>query len=252
MAVANGTSGRAIVTGGASGIGLGIARRLRQDGFQVTIVSRDAAKLAAACVELGEGAEFLVCDVGRRESVQAMASAIRSRYAEIAVLVNNAGIMKTTFLSTPSSEMDRIWDETFDVNLKGVMMVSQELLPMMRSPGGRIVNISSTVAYNGGSVPGLIAYSASKAGMSGLTMALARELASQDITVNAVAPGMIEETGLTGTFDDERKARIRQVIPLGRPGLPHEVAAAVSYLASADAGYVTGTVMSVNGGWIFR
>ncbi|MCD2172272.1 SDR family NAD(P)-dependent oxidoreductase [Rhizobium sp. C4] len=246
------TSGRAIVTGGATGIGLGIAKRLSADGFAVTLVSRDRERLQSACSEVGGGADFIVCDVGNRNSVQALASEVRSRHGEIAVLVNNAGIMKTTLLSTPADEMDRIWDETLAVNLKGAMMVSQELAPILRSPGGRIINLSSTVAYNGGSVPGLIAYSASKAGITGLTMALARELAERDITVNAVAPGMIEDTGLTGTFDASRKARIQQILPLKRPGQPHEVAAAVSYLASPDAGYVTGTVMSVNGGWIFR
>lgn len=246
------TSGRAIVTGGATGIGLGIAKRLKADGFDVTIVSRDQSRLQSACAGIEGGADFLVCDVGIRQSVQAMAAEIRGRYREITVLVNNAGIMETTRLTTPSDEMDRIWDETLRVNLKGSMMVSQELAPLIRSPGGRIVNLSSTVAYNGGSVPGLIAYSASKAGITGLTMALARELAERDITVNAVAPGMIEETGLTGTFDEARKARIQQILPLRRPGQPSEVAAAVSYLASPEAAYVTGTVMSVNGGWIFR
>lgn len=247
-----GAKGRAVVTGGATGIGLGIAKRLALDGFDMTIVSRDKARLEAACAEIGAGAEHIVCDVSDRASVRALAAEAASRYSEIAVLVNNAGIMKTTLLATPSEEMDKVWDETFAINLKGAMMVSQEFAGILCSPGGRIVNLSSTVAYNGGSVPGLIAYSASKAGITGLTMALARELAGRDITVNAVAPGMIEETGLTGTFDDARKARIQQILPLRRPGMPHEVAAAVSYFASPDAGYVTGSVMSVNGGWIFR
>ncbi len=250
--MASGGEGRAIVTGGATGIGLGIARRLKQDGFDVTIVSRDEARLKAACAGIGGGADCIAADISERSSVKALAAEVARRYGEIAVLVNNAGVMMTTTLSTPSDEMDRLWDETFAINLKGTMMVSQELAPILRSPGGRIVNLSSTVAYNGGSVPGLIAYSASKAGITGLTMALARELAPRDITVNAVAPGMIEETGLTGTFDEARKARIQQILPLRRPGLPHEVAAAVSYLCAPEAGYVTGSILSVNGGWIFR
>ncbi|MBD0417328.1 SDR family NAD(P)-dependent oxidoreductase [Oryzicola mucosus] len=244
--------GRAIITGGATGIGLGIAKRLKADGFDITIVSRDKAKLEAACAEIGAGVDYIVADVSERAGVKVLAADIGRRYGQIVALINNAGIMKTTSLETPSEDMDRIWDETFAVNLKGTMMVSQELAPIIRSPGGRIINLSSTVSYNGGSVPGLLAYSASKAGLNGLTMALARELAARDITVNAVAPGMIEDTGLTGTFDEARKARIKQILPLGRPGLPFEVAAAVSYLASPEAGYVTGSVMSVNGGWIFR
>ena len=131
------------------------------------------------------------------------------------------------------------------------MFVTHALADMIRSPGGRIVNLSSISGLNGGTVPGMLAYSASKAGINGLTLALAREFAPRDITVNAVAPGMIEETGLTGTFDEARKARARAMIPLGRPGLPREIASAVSWLASADGGYVTGSIISVNGGWRF-
>lgn len=246
------TKGRAIVTGGSSGLGLAIARRLASDGFSITVTGRSEARLREAVTKIGQGTDYLVADVSHRAEVEAMAAEIGRRHGEVAVLVNNAGIMKTTNLATPGDELERIWDETLDINLKGTLLVSHALAPLLKSPGGRIVNLSSTVAYNGGSVPGMLAYSASKAGINGLTMALARELAARDITVNAVAPGMIDETGLTGTFDEARRERIKAILPLRRPGLPHEVAAAVSYLVSDDAGYVTGSVASVNGGWIFR
>lgn len=246
------TLGHAVVTGGSSGIGLAIARRLVQDGFTVTIVGRNEARLQQSCADIGEGVDFLLANVADRAEVNAMAQEAQRRHGEITVLVNNAGVMMHTTLDTDADELERLWDETMSINLKGMMFVTYAFAPFLKSPGGRVINMSSSTGHNGGSVPGLLAYAASKAGINGLTMALARELALRDITVNAVAPGMIEETGLTGTFDDERKERVKKILPLKRAGQPREIAAAVSYLASPDGGYVTGQVLGVNGGWIFR
>src|SRR5208337_2053585 len=125
---------------------------------------------------------------------------LRQTHGVIDVLVNNAGIMKTTSLQTDPDELERVWDETLNTNLKGILLVSHALADLIRAPGGRIVNMSSISSQNGGTQPGMLAYSASKAGVNGLTMALAREFAPRGVTVNAIAPGMIEETGLTGTF----------------------------------------------------
>ena len=241
----------AVVTGGSSGIGLAVARRLAQDGYRTVVAGRDQARLKDACAQIGCRASALTVDVSKRADVAAFAEKIRRAYATVDVLVNNAGIMRTTSLKTGAEELERIWDETLGINLKGVLLVSHALADMIRSPGGRIINMSSIASQTGGAVAGMLAYSASKAGVNGLTLALAREFAARGITVNAVAPGMIEETGLTGTFDDERKARARAMIPIGRAGLPHEIAAAVAWLASEDAGYVTGSIVSVNGGWRF-
>jgi len=243
---------RAIITGGSSGIGLAIAKRLLHDGFAVTIVGRNEKRLREAVLTLGGNADYIAGDVSSRSGANAIAAEVIGHYGKIAVLVNNAGVMMNTTLETPEDELEALWDETFNTNLKGVMFLTRALAPALQAPGGRVVNMTSNVAFNGGSVPGLSVYSASKAGLVGLTYALARELAPRDITVNAIAPGMIEDTGLTGTFDDERKAKIKQVLPLGRPGKPGEVAAAVSYLVSEGGAYVTGTVLPVNGGWIFR
>ena len=241
----------AVVTGGSSGIGMGVAMRLAGDGFSIVVTGRNESRLKDACGQIGAGATYFVVDVSRRVEVAAFAAKLQQAHGVIDVLVNNAGIMKTTSLQTDAEELERVWDETLNTNLKGILLVSHALADLIRAPGGRIVNMSSIASQNGGTQPGMLAYSASKAGINGLTMALAREFAPRGVTVNAVAPGMIEETGLTGTFNEERKTRARTMIPMGRAGLPREIAASVSWLASEDGGYVTGSIVSVNGGWRF-
>ncbi|SFC28231.1 SDR family NAD(P)-dependent oxidoreductase [Tropicimonas isoalkanivorans] len=240
----------ALVTGGNSGIGLGIARRLAADGLKVVVTGRREDALTRAVTDIGEGATWIACDVSSKDSVARMAGEAVDRLGQIDVLVNNAGVMGTTRLDQPLSEIEPIWDEHFAVNVKGPLLVTHALAPHITAPGGRVIVLSSVVARTGGSVPGMLAYSASKAGATGLTLALARELAPRGITVNGVAPGMIEDTGMTGAFDEERKAKIRAVVPLGKPGLPQDIAAAVSWLAG-DGGYVTGAIIPVNGGWVF-
>lgn len=241
----------AVVTGGSSGIGLGVARRLAHDGFAVVITGRNGSRLRDASNLIGSGTLHFAMDVSRRAEAEAFAEYLRESVGVIDALINNAGIMKTTSLQTAPEELERIWDETIAVNLKGMLLVTHALTGLIRAPGGRIVNMSSISSQNGGTLPGMLAYSASKAGVNGLTMALAREFAPRGVTVNAVAPGMIEETGLTGTFDEVRKQRAREVIPLGRAGFPAEIASAVSWLCSDVGAYATGSIVSVNGGWRF-
>jgi 3-oxoacyl-[acyl-carrier protein] reductase len=241
----------AIVTGASSGLGLAIARRLYADGFHVVLVARDADKLAATAALLGTATETHSLDLGADDAADLFAQKIAARHGQIDVLVNNAGLMEQILLDTPRAEADRVWDAMIGVNLTGLYRLTRALAPLLAAPGGRIVNMSSIVADTGGSTPGYLAYAASKAGVNGLTFAMARELAPKGITVNAIAPGSISDTGQTGTFTAEQAERIRNMVPLGRPGSPYHIADTVAWLVSDGGGYVTGAIIPVNGGWRF-
>lgn len=230
----------AVVTGGSFGIGIAIARRLSADGAIVAIIGRDQVKLKAAVASLGAGARAIAADIGERVEVEGAIGEIVAAQGRIDILVNNAGVMPTLSLETPDDEAERLWDDTLRINLKGSYLVAKAAAPHMTAPGGRIINITSIVAQSGGSTPGYLAYAASKAGLNGLTLALARELAPRGITVNGVAPG---------GWDDSQISRIRGLVALGRPGHVSDIAGAVAWLASKDATYVTGTIIAVNGGW---
>jgi 3-oxoacyl-[acyl-carrier protein] reductase len=241
----------AVVTGGSMGIGVAVAGRLRADGYQVVIVGRNRDRLEAAAVELGSGCHPLPGDVSVRKDVEAIAARVRERFRQVDVLVNNAGLLETIPPGTPLDQAEETFDRVVGASLKGAFLMAQALIPMITAPGGRIVNIGSIVAHSGGSVPGYTAYTPAKAGQHGLTMALARELGPQGITVNTVAPGFIEDTGMTAEFDAARVGQIASQIPLQRPGRGEDIANAVSWLASAQADYVTGMTLPVNGGWRF-
>lgn len=242
-----------VVTGGGGGIGYAAAKRFVDDGETVVLIGRNEDKLRVAADRLGEHAEWQSADVGRRVAVQAAVAEIVRRHGRIDVLVNSAGFGRTFTTEMPLDEAERLWDETQDANLKGTFLMSMAAVPHLTRPGARIVNISSIGAHSGGSSPGGIAYAAAKAGVIGLTFALARELSPLRITANAIAPGYIADTGFFGEqgLPAEREQALVGQIPAGRVGHPDDVAAAVHYLASADAGYVTGQVLSVNGGWLF-
>lgn len=236
----------ALVTGASQGIGRACALTLAKAGARVALAARNEAKLAEVAAEIragGGAAEVFVIDMASEESIKAGANAAVGHFGSIEILVNNAGITKDMLLL----RMKRAdWDDVLATNLTGTFLLTQALIsPMMKARWGRIINISSVVGETGQA--GQANYAASKAGLIGFTKSLARELASRGITANAVAPGYIE-TAMTAVLDDKQRGAMMAHIPLGRAGTEQDVANAVRFLASEEAGYVTGHVLDVNGG----
>ncbi len=236
----------ALITGGTRGIGRAIAGELARMGANVAIGSRnlaDAQEVAAAIAAIGVKAKGYGMDVSSASDVEAAFGAIKADFERLDILVNNAGITKDGLLIRMAPED---WDAVINVNLKSVFLCSREAVKMMsRQRYGRIINISSVVAFTGN--PGQVNYSASKAGMVGLTKTIAKEYASRGITVNAVAPGFIE-TAMTDKLSGDVKKQMLAAIPANKFGTVADVAAAVSFLCSPGAGYITGHVIHVNGG----
>ena len=237
----------AVVTGGSRGIGRAICLRLAKMGARVVInyVSRpQAAEETKAQVEaLGSECVVLKFDVAKSAEVQEAFKQISAECGRIDILVCNAGITRDGLIATMKEEA---WDEVMAVNLKGAFnCIKAGCRPMMKQRWGRIIIITSVVGFAGNA--GQANYSAAKAGLVGLTRSSARELASRSITVNCVAPGYID-TEMTSELPDKVKEKILAEIPLGSPGKPEDIAAAVTYLASDDARYVTGQAIHVNGG----
>lgn len=235
-----------IVTGGARGIGKAIAEGLAKNGVNLIIAGRnlDAAnETAASLTAFGVKTLGVKLDVSNSEEVEKTFEDIRNEFHRIDILINNAGITKDGLLLRMS---DEAWDSVMDINLKGVFLCSREAIKdMAKQRYGRIVNITSVAAFMGN--PGQANYSASKAGIVGLTKTVAREYAIRGITVNAVAPGFIQ-TAMTDVLSDRVKEDMKKIIPLGRLGTAGDVANAVIFLASPDSGYITGQVIHVNGG----
>ena len=234
---------RALVTGGSGSIGAAICRELSADGFHVIVHAHqrlaEAALLAAALRVEGGSAEAVAFDVCDNPATLAALTLILEA-GPVQVLVNNAGIHDDVLMPAMSESR---WRRVIDVSLNGFYNVTQPLLmPMIRTRWGRIVSISSVAGLLGNR--GQVNYSAAKAGLHGATKALALEVASRGITVNAVAPGLIESPMLAESFPPER---IKQLVPLGRVGKPEEVAATVGFLCSERAGYISGQVISVDG-----
>ncbi|WP_151720402.1 3-oxoacyl-ACP reductase FabG [Gemmobacter serpentinus] len=233
----------ALITGASGGIGGEIARALHKAGATVTLSGTRLAPLEALAAELGDRAHVATCDLSDAASVEALPKAAIEKMGSIDVLVNNAGITRDNLFMRMSDEE---WQSVIDVNLTSTFRLCRGVLRgMMKARWGRIVNISSVVGATGN--PGQGNYAASKAGMVGMSKSLAAEVASRGITVNCVAPGFIT-TAMTDKLNDEQKSRILTQVPAGRMGEVTEIAAAVLYLASPEAGYVTGTTLHVNGG----
>lgn len=247
MAAVGGLEGKvAVVTGGSRGIGRAIALRLSAEGAKVVICGRrlEAVEQVVAEIEAsGGGGAARAADISRRSDAEGLIQASLTRFGRLDILVNNAGITKDGLLVRMKEED---WDAVLDVNLKGAFFTTRAALrPMLREQGGRIVNISSVAGTMG--IPGQANYCAAKAGLIGFTKAVAKEVASRSITVNAVAPGFIE-TEMTAPLSDDRKRAYLSQIPMGRFGDPTEVAAVVSFLVSEAASYITGQVITIDGG----
>jgi 3-oxoacyl-[acyl-carrier protein] reductase len=241
------TQGRiALVTGAAQGIGRAIALELAKAGATLALADINEAKLALVAAEveaLGGTAAAFKLDVSNQESIEAGAKAVLDRFGKVEILVNNAGITRDALMMTMKRSD---WDLVLAINLTGPFLLTQALLrQMIKNRWGRIVNMASVVGRAGQA--GQVNYSASKAGLIGLTKSLAREVASRGITVNAVAPGYIE-TPMTAVLDEKVSAAMLATIPLARRGTDLDVAQAVAFLASDAASYVTGHVLDVNGG----
>ncbi len=241
MAIFDGMT--ALVTGGSRGIGFAVAKRLISDGAKVALVSTKLEGAVAAASQLGENAKGYACDVSSYDDVQALVATVLADFGKIDILVNNAGITRDDLLMRMSEEN---WDRVLEVNLKGSFNTCKAVMrPMMKARFGRIINISSIVGISGN--PGQTNYSAAKAGLIGFTKSLAREIASRNITVNAVAPGLVE-TDMSGALPEEARNAFIQQIPLARAGKPEDIAGAVAFLAGPDASYITGHVICVDGG----
>jgi 3-oxoacyl-[acyl-carrier protein] reductase len=233
----------AFVTGSTRGIGLAIAQALHAAGARVAIVGRDRPKAEAVAAELGERAIGLGCEITDLAQVEAGIAESEQRLGPTDILVNNAGLTRDNLLLR-LSEAD--WDQVLDANLKGAFFTMRVVTKgMMKRRFGRIINIASVVGLTGNK--GQANYAASKAGLIGLTKSVAKEYASRNILVNAVAPGFIETDMTRGLSDEARNAMLGGVA-LGRPGRPEDVAGAVLFLASNLAGYITGQVLVVDGG----
>ena len=236
----------ALVTGAGQGIGAAIARLLARHGATVIgtdINQKGVDNINAYLAELGAPGRGIILDVREADQIDSGVAEIEKEFGAIYILVNNAGITRDNLAMRMKDEE---WDAVIDTNLKSVFRMSRAVMRgMMKARAGRIINITSVVGHAGN--PGQANYCASKAGVSGLSRSLARELGSRNITVNCVAPGFID-THMTQALDEKQRTALASGIPLGRLGTPEDIAGAVGFLASPEAAYISGATIHVNGG----
>jgi len=236
----------ALVTGGTRGIGRAIAARLATAGASVIVTSRTQEAAEQAASELADGGKAVrgvAMDASDDDAVNERVKELLADYGKIPILVNNAGVTRDALLLRMKKED---WEFVLGTNLTGVYRLCRAMVPsMLRARHGRIINITSVVAQSGN--PGQVNYAAAKAGVEGMTRSLAREIASRNVTVNCIAPGFID-TDMTRELDDSSRKKLLEQVPMNRLGQPEEIASAVNFLASKDAGYITGTTLHVNGG----
>jgi len=244
------TEGRtALVTGGSRGIGAAVARTFAAHGLNVVIhymqSHEAAAETASECAKLGGRVYTIAADLRSREQIQLMKERLESENLMPDILVNNAGVAHYGMLADVTEE---IWDDVMDVNLKGMFLVTQAFMGRMVSQRfGRIINVSSVWGLTGASCE--VLYSTAKGGMNAFTKALAKELAPSGVTVNAVAPGVVDTAMIRHLSEEERRALMEE-IPVGRFAEPDEIASLVYFLSKPESGYITGQIISPNGGWL--
>jgi 3-oxoacyl-[acyl-carrier protein] reductase len=237
------TGKNALVTGASGGIGAAVARALHVAGATVGLSGTRVEPLQALAAELGGRAHVLPCDLSNAAAVEDLVKQAVEAMGSVDILVNNAGITRDALAMRMS---DEDWLSVIEVNLTSTFRLCRAAIrPMMKARWGRIINVTSVVAQAGN--PGQVNYAAAKAGVAGLSRSLAQEVASRGITVNCVAPGLVE-TAMTDKLNDEQRAKILTAVPVGRIGRPEEIAAGVVFLASVEAGYVTGATLDINGG----
>jgi 3-oxoacyl-[acyl-carrier protein] reductase len=239
-----------LIAGGTSGIGLAAAEQFASAGDRVTVWGRSQDKIT----KINDSTEYDIvaelADVSNAEEVESAVNRLVARCTNIDVLVNAAGYTKPITTEMPYAEAVATWNELINVNLTGSFLVTQAAAKHMTRPGGRIIMIGSVAAFTGSMLPGGQGYAASKSGLNGLTFALARELGPQGITVNEVIPGFIADTGITSAYSPDMIDKLTSLATVGRAGNAGDVANAIVYLASQEAGFINAEVHHVNGGWL--